>query len=242
MTIIGYIHICQTGQWKRSFEMLMREILVSGLYDAATEIRCGILVESGESVQDIQYILHDSLKYTDLDYTHRKILGEYSYDPNKPTKMKIVYIGNAGEYERPTLLHMKKSAEYDTPNTKYFYVHTKGLRWFGTPRENSVIDWIKLMLYWNIENWCNAVDVLNKQDVYGCNYHDRAHPPHYSGNFFWTKTQHLMKLPDIIGPTYNAPEFWVCSIANTKIHNAFCSSYEGLGHYAVLFPDSLYRK
>jgi hypothetical protein len=221
--------------------MLMREILVSGLYDAATEIRCGVLVEPGKTLQNEKYILHDSLQIADLDYTHRKIFGKYSYDPNKPTKMKIVYIGKSEEYERPTLLHMKKFAEYDPPNTKYFYVHTKGIRWFETPREDCVIDWIKLMLYWNIENWCNAVDTLNKWDVYGCNYNDTKYPPHYSGNFFWTKTQHLMKLPDTIGPTYNAPEFWICSIANTQVHSAFCSDYEGLGHYEILFPDSLYR-
>ena len=242
MPIIGYIHICQHGNWKNSFDMLMKEVLVSGLYNAATEIRCGVLNDTGNYIHEEKYILHDSLKYTDLDYTHRKILGEYSYDPNKPTKMKIVYVGKSEEYERPTLLHMKKSAEYDPPNTKYFYIHTKGLRWYGTPREKCVIDWIKLMLYWNIENWCDAVDVLNKYDVYGCNYNNLEHPPHYSGNFFWTNTYHLMKLPDKIGPRYNEPEFWVCSLPDTKVYSAFCSSYEGLGHYAILFPDILYRK
>jgi hypothetical protein len=142
---------------------------------------------------------------------------------------------------------MKKSAETDPHNTKYFYLHTKGLRWFGTSREDCVVDWIKLLLYWNIENWCDAVDVLNKYDTYGCNFCNRSeYPPHYSGNFFWTTTYHLKTLPDTIGPHYNDPEFWLSSVGRVggkpNIYNAFSSSYEGLGHYAVRCPESLYRK
>jgi hypothetical protein len=229
----------------------MKEILVSGLYDAATEIRCGILLDSSKNIYDlreIQYILHDSIDYIQnkLELNHRKILGEY-VNKHRPNKMKIVYIGNSTEYERPTLLHMKKSAETDPPNTKYFYLHTKGLRWFGTQREDCVVDWIKLLLYWNIENWCDAVDVLNKYDTYGCNFCNRSeYPPHYSGNFFWTTTYHLKTLPDTIGPHYNDPEFWLSSVGRVggkpNIYNAFSSSYEGLGHYAVRCPESLYRK
>jgi hypothetical protein len=246
------------GEWKRTFRLLMDEIVTSGLYNAANEIRCTILSEKNELTEfDRNYILYESLQpSSSLNTTHRKILGTYNRENkyNVTTKMSIVYIGKPEEYERPTLLHMKQSAEKtDHTGTKYFYIHTKGIRWYGTPREQCVIDWIKLMIYWNIEHWCNAIDVLNKYDTYGCNYNCSEHPPHYSGNFFWTTSYHLKILPDKIGPHYNAPEFWLCSngmfSGKPNVYNAYNSDYSeykyyenvGFGHYAILWPESNYR-
>lgn len=220
--IIGYIHICQIGEWERSFAMIIDAMKRSGLYNAAKEIRCGVLHESGN-----HFIIDKS-----------RILD----DP----KIRVVYIGKPEEYERPTLLHMRRSVEKDQDDTKYFYLHTKGIRWFGTPTEHFVIDWIKLMLYWNVEKWVNAEGALNKYDTYGCNYHSgENYPPHYSGNFFWTTHHHLKMLPFTIGPGYNDPEFWLCSAGmfsgKPNIYNAFSSNFEGLGHYGQAFPESRYR-
>ena len=41
--IIGYIHICQKGDWKRSFNILIDSIKKSKLYDNTDEIRIGIV-------------------------------------------------------------------------------------------------------------------------------------------------------------------------------------------------------
>ena len=160
--ITGYIHICQTGYWYRSLSMIFTKIKETGLYEIVHEIRCGVLTN------DLKIINCDILN-----------------DP----KIKIVYVGYPSEYERPTLLHMQKSSQTDQPDTKYFYFHTKGLRWFGTPKEQNVVDWIKLLLYWNVDKYPNAIDVLDNYDTYGCNYYkaDQIIPSHYSGNFFLGK-------------------------------------------------------
>jgi len=215
--IIVYIHVCQVGEWTRSFQMIMDAIRKSGLYWVATEIRLGILA-------------HDKVDMTDLE------------DP----KFRVIYEGRPEEYERPTLLHMKRSTT-DPLDTRYFYCHTKGVRWFGTPTEQFVVDWINLLIYWNIEQWNNAEDILGKYDTYGCNYHgSEKYPPHYSGNFFWTTPHHLKTLPDTIGPEYNDPEFWLCSGGlfggRPNSYCAFNSNMEGMGHYGAPFPESLYRK
>lgn len=199
--------------------MIMDKMREIGLYNAVTEIRCGVLV-------------------SDLNG------DEYSDNELVDPKLKIVYIGTYDEYERPTLLHMRGAIETDPVNTKYFYCHTKGIRWFGTEHEPFVVDWIKLLIYWNIEMWTNAADVLNKYDTYGCNYHSgEKWSAHYSGNFFWTTLNHLKTLPDTIGPEYNDTEFWVCSAGNfngrPNVYNAFGSN---LDHYCMLCPESLYRK
>lgn len=39
---------------------------------------------------------------------------------------------------------------------------------------------------------------------------------HFSGNFWWTKSSHLEKLPKEIRPTYYAPEMYICSQPNGK--------------------------
>ena len=244
MTIVGYFHICQKGDWQRSFHMIMDKIIQSGLYNAANEIRCGIVNDYGRFIPDI---------------CDDRLITSYP-------KVKIVCVGLSASYERNTLLHMRNAEKTDPIYTKYFYVHTKGIRWFGTEREQNVIDWINLLLYWNIEHWLDAENVLNKYDTYGCNlYVGEEYPVHYSGNFFWTTRWHLNMLPTVIGEMYNDPEFWLCSsgklnaankftsnkftsnkfTSNKSVPNtfaAFDSGLAGLGHYSHPFPEYMYRK
>jgi hypothetical protein len=124
MDIIGYIHICQKGQWQRSFGMLINCIKQSGLYENTKVIRLGIVNDNSTIIPDD--ILEDPL-------------------------FEIIYHGSSAEYERRTLLHMRKKA-FEEPNTNYFYLHTKGISHFGGDKEPQIIDWINLMLFWNIEN------------------------------------------------------------------------------------------
>ena len=165
-------------------------------------------------------------------------------DAFNDSKLKIVCEGHSREYERPTLLHMKRAAaEFDGEDTRYFYFHTKGLRWFGTSQEPFVVDWINLLIYWNIDKWRDATKALDAFDTYGCNYYckDAAYPPHYSGNFFWVTARHLNTLPPVIGGGYNDPEFWVC-LTRPNAYNSFSSGLEGMGHYTNPFPESAYRE
>lgn len=175
--IIGYFHVCQKGQWRKSFNIILDKIKSSGLYDNTDEIRLGILTES----------------------------GTYIHDPlfNDP-KFKIIYNGKYEEYERPTLLHMRKSAETEN-NTKYYYLHTKGIKHFGSKHEKTVLDWIDSMLYWNIVKWKDAVEKLDKYETYGCHYNN----VHYAGNFWWATSKHIQKLSTQIPDYYTAPEDWV---------------------------------
>ena len=208
--IIGYIHVCQKGEWQRSFHMLLDSIKVHGLYAQSKEIRLGIVNDVGKVIEDT--ILNDPL-------------------------FKIIYIGESKEYERPTLLHMRKQAESDSADTLYFYLHTKGIRHFGTSNEQCVIDWIQLMLYWNIEKWNLALVNLEKYDTYGCNFHRN----HYSGNFWWAKRSHILSLPTTIGSRYTDPELWIL-LKRQKSYSIYNSGLQGLGHYTKQFPRHKYAK
>jgi hypothetical protein len=143
--IIGYFHVCQLGEWKRSFDTSMEVLKTYGLFDATTELRIGILNES----------------------------GKYEDDPRfKDPKIKIIYIGKPSEYERPTLFHMRDSSFKDPSNTLYYYLHTKGIKHFNTVKEKPLLFWLNSMLDCNFKLWKNAVKVLETHDTYGCNYND----------------------------------------------------------------------
>jgi hypothetical protein len=202
--IIGYIHICQKEGWKKSFDMLFSSIKNYGLYEKTKEIRCGVVNDNGCIIDDERF--HDE-------------------------KIKIVYVGFSHEYERPTLLHMRSQSEIDDDKTLYYYLHTKGLKHFGNYNESFIIDWINLMLYWNIEKWKLAINRLEYYDTYGCN----STGQHYSGNFWWAKSSHIKELPTFIPYYYIAPEDWVY-IKRDKAYCIFNSGLQGNGHYDNPYP------
>ena len=190
--------------------MLMDCVRKHGLYVQTQEIRLGVVNDTGMVIDD--ELLEDPI-------------------------FKIVYVGKSEEYERPTLLHMRTQSETDSQDTIYFYLHTKGIRHFGLPNEQCIIDWIDLMLYWNIEKWTLAIKKLEKYDTYGCNLCDT----HYSGNFWWARRNHIQSLSNTIGSHYCDPEFWIL----TKRHNSYCvykSGFQGMGHYTNKFPRRKYTK
>jgi uncharacterized protein (DUF1919 family) len=147
MNIIGYIHICQSGEWKKIFTNILNVIKLSNLYENTTTIRLGIVNNCGFVIDD--EILHDA-------------------------KFDIVYLGDSMQYERPTLLHMRNYSEIDD-NTFYYYLHTKGISHYNTKKEINITDWTNLMLYWNIEKWKLAVEKLIEYNTYGCNYIENIH-------------------------------------------------------------------
>lgn len=196
--IIGYIHICQIKGWERSFDMVYESLMESGLYEATEEIRIGIVNEKGKIIPD-ERLNND--------------------------KFNIVYVGKKEQFERPTILHMRENAEFEDCN--YWYLHTKGIRHWGGAAEPYIINWINLLLYWNITKWKSAVEKLNTYDAYSCllRLADNMFPRHYGGNFWWTKSSYLKKLPHYIKSEYIAPETYICSFLGAKLFNAYAHKY-----------------
>ena len=201
--IIGYIHVCQIGQWQITFDMLMNSIKESGLYDQTKEIRVGIV--NNESV-----VIND----------------ERLNDP----KIRIIGHGPSRLYERLTLHTMRKQSENES--CQYWYAHTKGVSHFdsNSDRKDFVIDWIKLMIYWNFTKWRTASNSLLNYDVYGCEYTNNP-VPHFSGNFWWANSHYIKTLSNIIGPNYCDPEFWLLNREKNFICNIYSSGLDGGDHY-----------
>ena len=211
--IIGYFHICQKDNWGRSFDIMMDAIKKSGLYDATSEIRCCVVNDKG--------------------------VPDFNERFDNP-KLNVVAIGHSSEYERTTLLHMRECSESDPPNTAYWYLHTKGISHFGTHVEANILDWINLLLYWNIYKWKIAKSSLNFYDIYGCNGVIWNGHLHYSGNFWWANSSYIKMLPDFIGESYTDPEFWIC-LRNPKMCNIYTNNLAGGGNYYAGLAQHCYE-
>jgi hypothetical protein len=209
--IVGYIHVCQMPGWKQSFDLLIKSLTENGLYEASEEIRVGIVTETGKVEPD--------------DRLHNP-------------KFNIIYVGTSCEYERATLHHMRQRAKHET--CKYWYLHTKGLRHFGTPREKSVINWINIMLYWNVTKWRDAVKILDSYDTYGCMRNEvEIDLFHYSGNFWWGNSNYIATLPEKINLKYRAPEDWIGLNLNVKGFSAWNHRYND--NYFINIPKKDYE-
>ena len=61
-------------------------------------------------------------------------------------------------------------------------------------------------------------------------------PKHFSGNFWWAKTQYVSKLPSLIEKTVNVnpndAEFWLCQ-NNPSVYELHNSK---INHYIDIYP------
>ena len=124
-------------------------------------------------------------------------------------------------FEIPTI-NLVRDFSIKNKNCNILYLHTKGI----THNKPCVQDWIDMMLYFLIKPQNHLYDTS------GCNYHDGTkYPKHYSGNFWWAKTDYLATLPECIGQKFEA-EFWLHQ-GNPKyqvLHNS------GINHYDERYP------
>jgi hypothetical protein len=206
--LVGYFHVCFKKHWKTSFDLVWKQLKQSGLYDRTQEIRIGIAQDETQHFTENGRFL----------------------DP----KIKIVARGTTSQYERITLLKMRKDAEREAKDTLYWYAHTKGIRHFDTPREPYIRAWLQVLYDSNFQNWKVAVQVLKekKADVYGCLY---MHHSYLSGNFWWTTPEHVKNIPFQIQTHYSAPEEWILMSKNSVTIAETFSQYGD--PYSILPPQ-----
>lgn len=138
----------------------------------------------------------------------------------------------------------KLYSDCQTEDLNVLYIHTKAV----TAVSNTLIKyemaskfknrhlWRQFMNWGVIGNWKTCVDALQTHDTAGIDY--QTTPPHYKGNFWWTKSSHVRRLnnpqDDNWWDSYKASssdpwiqnisnrfrnEFWVCSHPETKSFN-----------------------
>lgn len=160
----------------------------------------------------------DKSKYTLFDDEKITII-------NKHMNMKL--------YERFTLNNL-----YDDCQKEDFYVlylHTKGIT---KQHLRSVKDWVDYMLYFNTYKHKEIFNLLEKYNAIGVNFfYTNNIPPHFSGNFWWSKSSYIKTLKREIGKKYCDPEFWLCS---NNIENFYSLNNSNINHYKQQYPREKY--
>ena len=179
----------------------------------------------------------------------RDKLKKYSY---------VNYIENSAiqeEFEMPTLVNLKRFCDETTEEYYVLYLHMKGVSRID---DKCMSDWRKLMTYFNIDKWHKCISLLKDgYDTVGVNWIPDHMYPHYSGNYWWSKSSYIKKLPKIKLPrevgfisqfdiknTLGQPElhkqdaeFWLGMSTPT----AGCLHNSHLMHYAYEYPSKKYK-
>lgn len=151
-------------------------------------------------------------------------------------KFKIVRNISPELEEAPTLESLLKFCQHnDGWNVLYF--HTKGI----TRPTPETTDWRKVMEYFCIERWSDCLQLLNIHDTVGCLFMDYCvfgFFPHYSGNFWWSKSDYIKTLNHeyLRNGVRQNREFWI----GTGQGSMFSFLNTGLDHYQVRLPREVY--
>lgn len=193
--IIGYSHNWLVNHWEEIVTEQLHKLVESGLYDATDMIYCGIIGDN------------DSFK------RYMEIIAPYS-------KIKVQEYSTTAElYEFHTLDIIKTQADQSEENYYIYYIHTKGVT-YGIDHENNVAykggtEWRRFMEKWTITKWRDNVAELDKgYEICGTQMRVRDWARHYSGSFWWAKSEYIRILRPIpmldISDRMQA-EFWIGS-------------------------------
>jgi hypothetical protein len=106
----------------------------------------------------------------------------------------------------------------DSDNYHLFYIHSKSV----TRKEKCFSDWNELCIYFTINKWRLNIELLNYYDCVGINL--KNYPKkHYSGNFWWAKSEHLNKLKNI-NNGYLSSEMYILSYLKSNYVSLYQSN------------------
>lgn len=190
MKIFGVYFICCLGDYLNIIDEQLKLITESGLYEKTEKLLIFLTLFSDE-INSL--ILNIFTKY-DLK---QKYLVIKSYN---------------NEYEKFAINNYKKIITDITENEYYlYYIHTKGVS-----KNNSIMnERRKILNYYTINKFKINLMLLDKgYDAVGCTL--LLYPKlHFSGNFWWSKSNYMNKLHDI-NNSYLSPEMYILSNNDCK--------------------------
>jgi hypothetical protein len=96
-------------------------------------------------------------------------------------------------------------------------------------------DWRRYMSYFIAERFDICLEALQTKGYLTCGV--LKSNEEFSGNFWWSKSSHIKKLPKIVDHYYNTPEFLVSSIDG--IYKSLWHSE--INHFLHPYPATLYE-
>jgi hypothetical protein len=219
-----------------------------------------VVIEQLKCIEDYDLLksLH-KIKVTAItQYDYRMQVFEQLCD-SYPVKFEIEYVNNPwfnDELMIQNLEHQDTITENHTyrkiyqdckqQNMNVCYIHTKGitspirhLRKLNPYQFKNYYYWRQYLNWGVLQNWKACVYALEMFDTAGVNYYENP-SRHYSGNFWWSKSDYIKRLPDpatiewwrdLQNKSDNQwlkttsdrfkDEQWLCSLDDVKAFNYF---------------------
>jgi hypothetical protein len=149
-----------------------------------------------------------------------------------------IYFSESDTSEDATLNFLWKDSFKD--NFNCLYLHSKGVT---HGKNECILSWVNYMEYFCIYKYKDCLSALNNFNTVGVNL---QHTPqdHYSGNFWWAKSDYIRKLIkpiDFKTPLFNNRykcEYWICSSDNKN----FCELHQSdVDHYCNIYEPVKYE-
>lgn len=210
MFIVGFMHVCMINNWLEIITEQLEIMKDSGLYDEMRVLNVGA-VGNEENLRTLQSFVKRNRK---LDIA--------------------VYSDNLSAYEFHTLRFLKDVVDRGT-NFYGFYIHTKGVSY---PGHHGGKYWRDYMNHYNLREWKECVRHLHiGYETCGVKYINKKWPAHYSGNFFWFKSEYAKTLLPVdkmnLKDRFNA-EMWICS--GKAIAATLCQDFVDYNTQGVFDP------
>lgn len=165
------------NDWKIRLSRQINRIVSSGLYDGADELFLFVTDTSGQLQQEVKSLIANLpkifLNYTTTNYGEGFLaLSKLDELSREPKDRKILYFHTKGVFNKYKNFATKEIDE----------IKIKG-----------VDCWVEIMEYHLIDKWKDCVDLLDENDIVGTSCHGYW----WWGNFWWTKSSHVRKIPPI---------------------------------------------
>lgn len=196
MKCYGVYHVFCVNNWRDVFLEQLDSIKKSEIYNVISKFFLSVIYETED----------------DLNFIRNNMDG---------LNFEIKFKTTKNEFEFPSLKIIKNLC--DNEDCYIFYIHTKGVSitknnmsfYHGSNDfehiSNCVKDWREYMTYFIIHKHKECLDKLKEYDACGVNLVDNP-SKHFSGNFWWSKSDYIKKLPNIENINLNSrwsAEFWI---------------------------------
>jgi hypothetical protein len=179
--IIIFHHSYLANNWKEILLDQLNLLKETELYQNTEEIHFGCFSDIFENIVEFC-----------------KIINEFDNE-----KISRIIIHPNNECEKSTLIHMQNVCK-NLDQKKILYFHLKGVTSsvrYGESSVKNIYSWRKLMEFYVIENWRRCTELLNNNDTVGSLYGTHqiigGTMNYYSGNFWWSNSEHINKTPSM---------------------------------------------
>ena len=240
-----YYHIYlpeDTGSWYFLFLDQIFTVINSGLYEEIEKMYV-VCIGTKEQIEMFHGICNSFNKV--------EILGKYvlnkdgtKEDLSFQRASDINYSTNNVLDEVQTLKRLEEHAHRE--DAYFLYLHSKAITSPWRMKEEKIYQpfvntylWRKFLEWGCVEQWKICTDNLENHGCAGVNFCSWP-VPHYSGNFWWSKSSYIKTLPSIVDNYWwdimrtttplstfdsnrNKPEMWIANSYNDNFYNILSS-------------------